>query len=61
MTPFLSPANPAETLVNVAEFFDRFTFGLASYLLRLIPVIFTSAKANREAWGEMDMWILTVA
>mgnify|MGYP004193063917 CR=1 FL=1 len=37
--------------MNVAEFFDRFTFGLASYLLRLIPVIFTSAKANREAWG----------
>ena len=49
--PFLSPANPAETLVNVAEFFDRFTFGLASYLLRMIPVIFTSARDNRDKWG----------
>ena len=49
--PFLSPANPAETLVNVAGFFDRFTFGLASYLLRMIPVIFTSARDNRDNWG----------
>ena len=49
--PFLSPANPAETLVNVADFFDRFIFGLASYLLRMIPVIFTSARDNRDSWG----------
>ncbi|MBT6175866.1 MAG: alpha/beta fold hydrolase [Deltaproteobacteria bacterium] len=49
--PFLSPANPAEALVNAAQFIDRFTFGFASYLLRLIPIVFGNAKSDRDAWG----------
>ena len=49
--PFLSPANPAEALVNIAQFVDRFTFGAASYLLRLIPIIFGKAKNDRDNWG----------
>lgn len=49
--PFLSPANPAEALVNAAQFMDRFTFGFASYLLRLIPIVFGSAKNDRDTWG----------
>jgi hypothetical protein len=38
---------------------DRFTFGFASYLLRLIPIGFGSAKNDRDTWGERVMSIST--
>ena len=49
--PFLSPAYPTLPLVHAALFLDKFTFGAASYLLRMIPVVFGGAALNRIEWG----------
>ncbi|MEC8049868.1 MAG: alpha/beta fold hydrolase [Myxococcota bacterium] len=50
--PFLSPGDAiADSLMSVFKWLDLFTFGLASRLLRLLPVIFEGPKKDIEKWG----------
>ena len=50
--PFLSPGDAtADSLMSVFKWLDLFTFGLASRILRLLPVIFEGPKKDIEKWG----------
>ena len=50
--PFLSPGDStADTLMTVFKWLDKVTFGLASLLLRLIPIVFEGPKKDIEKWG----------
>ena len=50
--PFLSPGDAtADSLMSVFKWLDLFTFGFASRLLRLLPVIFEGPKKDIEMWG----------
>ena len=50
--PFLSPGDStADTLMTVFKWLDKITFGLASLILRLIPVVFEGPKKDIEKWG----------
>jgi len=50
--PFLSPGDPtADTLMTVFNWLDRFTFGMASLLLRLLPIVFEGPKEDIQEWG----------
>ena len=50
--PFLSPGDAtADTMMTVFKWLDRITFGLASRILRLLPIIFEGPKKDIEKWG----------
>ena len=50
--PFLSPGDAtADTLMTIFNWLDKFTFGIASLLLRLIPIVFEGPKRDIEDWG----------
>ncbi len=50
--PFLSPGDAtADTLMTVFKWLDVLTFGVASLLLRLLPVVFEGPKKDIAKWG----------
>ena len=50
--PFLSPGDAtADSLMSVFKWLDLFTFGLASRILRLLPVIFEGPKKGHRKVG----------
>ena len=52
LRPILSPGDAtADSLMSVFKWLDLFTFGFASRLLRLLPVIFEGPKKDIEMWG----------